>query len=219
MIPTLRAVLQRWSDKEGDEQARLSLWNSVFPDHQVNMTKASMASVLSSILKRYLREKETHMFCFEMAVLFIDLPDDFGQIISHFPWQMRVAMKVAYDVVYESIEQPTEENTREFLVQLAKCSDISKVREVAEIIQNASKPDAQLDQVAVIFQNEMSDKMLDLFLATLPGSVRLRLALLLKRPLPKIFLDFERIAMPFEFVQALCDIDGVERIQELIGED
>lgn len=217
MISTLQGVLQRW-DEEGDTHARLGLWNSIFPDYKVNIAKASVASVLTSILKKYVREKETHMFCFEMAVLFIDLPDEFGHIVNCFPWQMRVAMKKAYDVVYESIEQPDPDNIREFILQLSTHVTEEKVKEIAEIIQNATKPEARLDQVAVMFQKSMPETLLDLFLSCLPGCVRLRLALLLNRPLPKIYIDFDRVAMPFEFVQALCDIDGIEQIESLIGD-
>ena len=195
--------------------ARMQLWNSVFPDNPVMVT-ASPVQVLNHVLKLYLRDRQTDRFCFELAVLFLDLQDEFNRMVAQFPVPLAVAARIAYQTLYECFEQPKEDTMRELIFEMRRNLRKEQVGEVKEAVLRIARGDVNIEKCADVVKRKVPPLVFDLFLAVLPPHPRVHLCLYYSRPLPPIFIDFERMEMPFEFVQALCDVNGVDAVADLI---
>ena len=56
----------------------------------------------------------------------------------------------------------------------------------------------------------------DLLLQAMPSHFRLHFALKYGRPLPQLQLDFDQLELPFEFLQAIADIEGSDFVEQMI---
>ena len=198
--------------------ARMEIWNSVFPENRMMVTTPPV-TLLQHVLKTYLRDRQTDRFCFEISVLFLDLPDEFNRMVGHFPFPLCVACRIAYKVLYECFEVTKEDTVKELMFELHKTLRKEQVGEVKEAVLRIAKGEANVEKCADVVKRKIPPQVFDLFLEVLPIQPRLHLCFYYSRPAPKIFVDFEHMEMPFEFVQALCDINGIEAVAELIQTD
>ena len=62
----------------------------------------------------------------------------------------------------------------------------------------------------------MDIEVFDNFLIILPPFLRLHYSIKYGRPPPKVSIDFNKLDLPFEFIQAVSDIDGPESVKDMI---
>ena len=197
--------------------SRISLWNTVFPDYKY-VAATQNADMILGIFRRYLiGSTDTSRFCFELA-LFIDIEDELNSIVEVLPFPFTVAIRIALGVLRQHIEPINVHVKTDFRKIMMKRLDPEKYTEFCNIFDefknNISQANSYIEQIVKILDEED----LDLFFSILPPPMRLHFCLIYERPLPRIFIDFNNLSIPFEFAQAIADIDGVEASLEIMND-
>ena len=100
--------------------ARIALWNSVFSDVPLS-PETDMGQHFVDIIRRHLVKcTDAHRFCFEMALLLIDLPSQFHRIASLLPAPYTVAMHIAFRVIHDSIDPSSPDAIEAFVNNIAR---------------------------------------------------------------------------------------------------
>lgn len=193
---------------------RIALWNQMFPDTKMHPS-TKIRELILTVLRRYIvMQTDTVRFCFELATTFLGLPKAFYEFINPMPYPINVALKLSMKIIIDSIPKPNEANQNLFL------SDIQTLPEQEYHKLILSIQDLNSDRIDISIANIyqiLNKTQFDLFLSILPPKLHLHYSLSYGRPPPKITIDFENIILPFEFIQAISDIDGVEEGHRLLG--
>jgi hypothetical protein len=196
--------------------ARISLWNCLFPDFQIPVT-TDVAQHFVDILRRHLlRCTRAHRFCFELAAFFIDLPAEFHRIITVLPIPYTVAMSIAFRVLHEAIEYPTRESVRLFVGKVLEDLPQPRLVQFTSLVRALQTEDVNIERILNKMSQLLTVENFDLLLVILPPHLRLHFALKFGRPLPHFKVDFAAIKLPFEFIQAIADIEGEEEADSLV---
>lgn len=198
---------------------RLTLWNAVFTDFQVAITMPIFEFFLLIIRRYVINQTSTHRFCFELAFLYIDLPEEFNALVRHFPVQYQTALVIASQEIYKRL--PTSDVSAE-TVRLVNSFRMTNERLFPEFKKYISQRKANEISEDAFFKKMnflLTWEQFDILLACQSPKVRLHYALKYKNPYPLITIDWKNLALPFEFLQAIADIDGLENAQALISND
>lgn len=195
---------------------RIAFWNMCFPDAQVPVT-TQVKQHFVEILRRYAFGcTSAQRFCFELAAFLIDLPVEFGLIVSYLPAPFVVAMHIAFRALHEHIQCPAPAAPKTFLDRAALLLPPTKFALLENLIDSMCADSANVDMIIARVHNLMDFEVFDNFLQILPPFMRLHYALKYGRPPPRVEIDFDRLDLPFEFVQAISDIEGPEAVKDLI---
>ena len=179
----------------------------------------SIQELMLTVLRRYfINQTNTTRFCFELATVFLGVPDSFYDFISSMAYPYTVAMKHAMKVLLSSIVQPSQNSAALLKSNIASVLSTKELSQFSMAIERISKNgniDEIIAEIKVILKKY--EAYFDLFLKTLPPHIYLRYALAYGRPLPKFNINFEQIVLPFEFAQAIADIEGKEEGLRLLG--
>jgi hypothetical protein len=193
--------------------SRLALWNSVFPWVPVRVN-TDIRLHLAMRLFAYHSDHNTALLAFELAVLFIDIPEVLERLLSVFPLPIRIAVHIAHATLLNHVERPSREELAG-IVDSVWCTLREERRPAFLALARALRDKGtELDSLVEPFED--NEAVLDSILALLPPLPRLRLALKYGRQIPRISLDFNHLNMPLEFLQAVADMDGVEATWPLI---
>ena len=187
--------------------SRIALWNAFFPDSPIPL-KTSLRHRLTSSLHQFVSGGKTDKFCFELSVLFIDLPANFYELTSVFPVQLTIAMRCAFKVVQEFLQKPDELSIKNCLDAILKKINEDDFDDISNIFRRILTNLPCLDDYVMELSSKLDEKTFDLFLESLPPHSRIRYALQYNRPLPKVTIDYDTLQMPIEFLQAIAEIDG-----------
>ncbi|KAH0793342.1 hypothetical protein GPJ56_002752 [Histomonas meleagridis] len=205
-ISTLKGNIK----EKQSSSARVALWNTIFPNYLIPVT-TQIKQHFVDILRRYaVGCTNTQQFCFEMAVFFIDLPDEFDQVVRLLPAPYTIAMHLAFKILHDHIEYPPPESPKKFIERALSRLPTSKANSLKATIESMQSENVNVDNIIQKIYSLGIIELFDNFLTILPPHIRLHYALKYGRPFPKIAIDFSHIDLPFEFIQAIADIEGEE---------
>ena len=196
--------------------SRISLWNKLFPDIKMHPSTKVRELLLTVLRRYYINQTNATRFCFELATVFLGIPDYFFNFISSMPYPYTIAMKHAMKVLLSSISPPLPNASialKRNLSTILSSKDLMQFSASIEKIEKNGNIDESMAEIKVL----LNEHYFDLFLETLPSHIRLRYALAYGRPLPKFNINFEQVVLPFEFAQAIADIEGKEEGLRLLG--
>jgi hypothetical protein len=185
--------------------ARLSLWNSVFPWEPVRVT-TDIREHLITRFTAYNSEHNTLLFAFELAVIFVDIPELLESLLSILPLPLRIAVHIAHAVLLDHVERPPPSAVPGMITSLWRGLPPERRPAFAALAGALREGRAELAELLEPFRHPAA--ALDEVLALLPPLARIHFALCYNRPLPKILLDFADVKLPLEFLQAVADMDG-----------
>lgn len=195
---------------------RIAFWNMCFPNSQIPVV-TQVKQHFVEILRRYSFGCTTaQQFCFEMAAFFIDLPTEFSLIVSYLPAPYIVAMHLAFRILHENIQYPSPSSPKEFIERASKLLPPSKFSLLESLIEGMCSESVSIDGIVMRVYNLMDIEVFDNFLIILPPFLRLHYSIKYGRPPPKVSIDFNKLDLPFEFIQAISDIDGPESVKDMI---
>ena len=196
--------------------ARISLWNSVFKDCCLGL-ETDVGQHFVDILRRHLvRCTDAPRFCFELAVFMVDLPALFHRIASLFPAPYTVALHIAFRMIHESIEPPKPECLGLFVDKVLEEVPKDQVVFILQALKAMQSDALNIDRTVGRIPSMVSPLCFDLLLQAMPSHFRLHFALKYGRPLPQVQLDFDQLELPFEFLQAIADIEGSDFVEQMI---
>ncbi|OHT03865.1 hypothetical protein TRFO_01594 [Tritrichomonas foetus] len=197
--------------------ARISFWNSLFPDNQYSL-EAPVRQLLVDILRRHVIQiTSVQRFCFELSALFIDLPGDFAKIISFLPYPYVTAMHISFRALNELIELPQKESTHSFIEKVIDELSPQKLTQLQTHIAAMQSDSLNIERIVNKVQQLLQPDTFDMFLQILPPHLRLHYALKYGRPYPRVKVDFERVRLPPDFIQAVADIEGAPAAIEMVA--
>jgi hypothetical protein len=180
----------------------------------------SLRHLLLAVLQAYLNDRQTDRFCFEVAVLFMDLAEPFHLFASLCPLPLTVAMRIAYRLLYDHIEVVPAEDRRQLVVEVCENLPREKVIFFKRLFFLLARGVSSIDTCIHELQDTTGcDPTFDKLLMLLPPKDRLHFALKYDSPLPRIDIDFGNIALTTEFLQAVADINGQEFAASLLRPD
>lgn len=193
---------------------RIAIWNSFFPETPLSLS-TSLRHILTRIFHQYLSGGTTDRFCFELSVLFLDLPTHFYELTSIFPAPLSIAMRNAYKVVNNHLQKPNQESMAKLIKTIFQTLPKEKLPLLKAILQAILWDKSNLDQYIDQIREILEPYCFDAFLEALPPTIRLRYALRYNRPPPKVIIDYHNLEMPLEFLQAIGEIDGSKESRKL----
>lgn len=203
---------------KADEQAwaRCSIWNKIFFDAQI-LPVFKTRDHFNNILRRHLiGVTDAQRFVFELAVYLIDLPEAFIRTLDLFPYPYQVAGKLAFRAVINSI-RPTPPDAKEKFLRLCQHDMPIPSQQLLEALEY-KKSDVDLDSFLARLKEKVPKPIFEGFLSTRFPQERLKYSIKYGCLPPPIDLDLSTIEMPFEFVQAIADIEGLDVAQKLTEE-
>lgn len=217
VIEVATAALKGIEKDRISSSARISFWNSIFPDNQYQIDIP-----IRQLFVEILRNHSVHMtnvqrFSFEMATLFIDLPGDFSKICGCFPYPYVTALHIAFRTLNELIEYPPKESIQTFVEKAVSSLSAAKFSQLQVQITNLQSDTLNLERIISKIQNILPEDTFDMFLQVLPPPLRLHFSLRFGRPYPEIHVNFEMIQLPPDFLQAVADIEGADVSLEMVS--
>ena len=208
---TIDNATQVFKTLEKDQEAvsaRISFWNSVFPDNQYS-NETSARQVLMDIFKRHvINAVPAQRFCFELATLLIDMPAEFHKIVSLLPYPYVTALNIAFRTVNQCLEKPSNDSLQMFVEKVVDQLPQVKFTQLYTQILALKAESLNIDRIVNKIESILSTELFDMFLQVLPPHLGLHYALKYGRPYPKLIINFEQIQMPLDFIQAVTDIEG-----------
>jgi hypothetical protein len=196
--------------------ARISFWNRLFPDFDIPVT-TDVGQHLVDIFRRHLlRSSSAQRFCFELAALFIDLPAEFLRIINFLPFPYTVAMRISFRAIHEHMEFSERGSVRDFVAKVLLELPPARVQQFSATVHSLQQDTVNSDRTVNKLSQILSPESFDMLLAVFPPHLHLRWALRHGRPLPRFSIDFQSISLPFEFLQAIADIEGEEAANAIV---
>jgi len=200
---------------------RISIWNSVFPDNRI-IPETNIRDHFNNILRRHLIGlSSSHRFLFELAVFFIDLPKLFLRILDFLPLPYGIAGRHAFRAVIDSIE-PNHPDSQKIFIE--KCME--KISNPLAILHESNKLLKEDLNGSDKFVQKMYEELskidfllFESYISCLYPPERMRYSILYGCVPPRILLDLSNISMPFEFLQAIADIDGINAAKSIIKND
>jgi hypothetical protein len=186
---------------------RLAICNSIFPANPVQVVKG-LHNHLVTTLSTSLSDCQIDRFCFEIAVIFIDLPEAVNLPIVFFPLPLSIAVCVAFSILRNHIEQTTPDEMIEAIRKILGILPVEKCKAFRPLLNTLAARRDDLDTLLELFRR--SDELLDDILSLLPGPLRMHFPLRFERGRPKIGIDFDHVLLPVEFLLAIADMRGVE---------
>ena len=98
-------------------RTRVAIWNAFFSETPLPLSP-SLRHMMISSFQKYLTGGPTDRFCFELSVLFFDLPTQFYELTSIFPIPLSIAMRDAYKVVNGHLQMPNQESITKLITNL-----------------------------------------------------------------------------------------------------
>ncbi|EAY02001.1 hypothetical protein TVAG_217380 [Trichomonas vaginalis G3] len=200
--------------------SRISIWNSIFIDCPI-IAETKIRDHFNNIIRRYLvGVTNTQRFLFELSVFMIDLPDIFCELIDHFPPPFAVAGRIAYRATINSLEcKPADAEHK--LQEAIRRDMVNPPDSLIEILADKKNGPRRLSEfVATIDRNSNIPKsVLEAILKCLPPPERMQFSIKYGVPPPKINLNLSSLPLPFEFLEAIVDIDGKETLEYLIDDN
>jgi hypothetical protein len=197
-------------------QGRISFWNRLFPDCAISVT-TDIGQHLVDVLRRHLvRLTSAHRFAFEISALFVDLPCEFLRFISVFPFPYTVALKIAFRTIHDHLEYAERGNIRDFISKVLPELSPTRIGQFSAAVKCLQQDVVNSDRAIHKLCQILSPENFDMLLAVVPPHLHLRWALKHGRPLPEFQINFASLPVPFEFLQAIVDIEGVEAADTLI---
>ena len=197
--------------------ARFSIWNSIFFDEPI-IPDTKIRNHFNNILRRHLiGSTSPQRFLFELSIYMIDLPDLYLKLIDMFPVPYAIAGRIAYRTVINHIEKTSPDATEQL-----KSALYSFMPSPPQVVQELA--DSKGDKVATFeayvnqIVNSVPHEVLEAIIRTFPPQQRLKYSIKYGCTPPKLDLDLSSLAMPFEFLQAIADIDGAEFASQLIDD-
>lgn len=196
--------------------ARISLWNGVFPDYPLYVVTDPAQHFVDILRRHHVKAIDASRFCFEMALWMIDQPDLFHSLASVFPAPYTVAMHIAFRLLYEHIE-PAIGDSRDLFEQHVR-EEVPKDQwqHIFDLVKGLSGSMAQVETSIRGFNTALSDTGFDIMLNMLSDPLRVQYALRYGRPCPKVLIDINDLDLPFEFIQAVSDIEGCNVLGKLL---
>lgn len=195
-------------------KTRVAIWNAFFSETPIPLS-TSLRHIMTTSFHKYLSGGPTDLFCFELSVLFFDLPVHFFELTSIFPVPLSIAMRDAYKVVNGHLQMPNQESMSKLITNLIQTLPKEKLPIFIGILQaifwDKSDIDTYIDQMKKLLEPVCFDS----FLEAMPPIPRLRYALRYNRPPPKVNIDFHKLEMPIEFIQAIAEMDGCSESRKL----
>jgi hypothetical protein len=211
-IEALRGI----SKDQQPASGRISLWNRLFPDFDIPVT-TDVGQHLVDIFRRHLLRCTTaQRFCFELAVMFVDLPGEFLRVVNFLPFSYSVALKIAFRAIHEHLEFSQRGSVRELVAKLVRELQPMRLSQFTASVHAIQHDPANADRAVNKLSQILSTENFDLLLGVMPAHLHLRWALRHGRPLPRFQMDFQSIELPFEFLQAIADIEGEETADAMI---
>lgn len=204
------AALKGIEKDRASSSARISFWNSLFPNNQYPID-ISIRQIFIEILRNHSVDlTNVQRFCFEMAALFIDLPADFNKICGCFPYPYVTALHIAFRTLNDLIEYPPRESIQAFVEKAVSSLPSSKFSQLQSHIVALQSESLNLERIIFKIKTLLPEDTFDMFLQVLPPSIRLHFSLKFGRPYPQIRVNFEMIQLPPDFLQAVADIEGAD---------
>ena len=188
------------------ENPRISYWNSFYTEqpYSENLTPREL---LLTILKKYLLHITSEIqFCFEAALLFIDIPKTFTRFIRHFPVSTQTSLKIAYRILAESIEkQPNEEylfiNTMKFAEEVIPEEDFQKLLGAVRDYSNRTISAGSLFSYASeVLKSHRS--ILANLLVVFPPNKRIHYCFKMSITPPPLTVTLDTMEVTYEMIQA-----------------
>lgn len=217
LIGNVTEALRGYQKEREPGFARISLWNNFFKDYPLYVVADPGQHFVDILRRHYLRATDATRFCFEIALWLIDLPEYFHQLASMFPVQYTIAMHIAFKILHEHIEPPAIANASAHLVHVVKEVPKEDWQHILDYIKGCSGSMLQLDSSLTKLRGIVSPYVLDIVLCVLPAPLRIHYAMRFGRPVPQVLLDYENLELPFEFIEAISDIEGENVLDKFLG--
>lgn len=217
IIEVATAALKGIEKDRASSSARISFWNSLFPDNQYPID-IPIRQLFVEILRNHSVDlRNAQRFCFEMAALFIDLPADFSKICGCFPYPYVTALHIAFRTLNDLIEYPPRESIQAFVEKAVSSLSSTKFTQLQSQITALQSETLNLERIILKIQNILPEETFDMFLQVLPPSLRLHFSLRFGRPYPNVHVNFEAIQLPPDFIQAIADIEGSDASLQMVS--
>lgn len=210
------SALKSVSRNRTASHTRIAIWNGFFPDSPISL-QTSLRHRFTTSLHQYLSGGPTDRFCFELSVLFLDLPVPFFNLTSSFPAPLSIAMRNAYKVVNEHLEKPNIDSITKLIQTILATLPHEKLPAFKAILQSILYDKSETNKYMKLLKQILDPICFDAFLEAMPPTLRLRYALIYDRSPPRIFIDYKNLSMPIEFLQAICENDGKEEVRKLLN--
>ena len=200
--------------------ARFSIWNSIFHDEPI-IPDTKIRNHFNNIMRRHLIGcTSPQRFLFELSIFMIDLPELYLRLIDMFPVPYSIAGRIVYRTVINHIEM-TPQNSTEMIHDAIQNFMPNPPQVVQQIASNENKNmrlstfETYVNQIV----NVVPKELLEAIIRSFPPQQRMQYSIKYGCTPPKLNLDLSNLPMPFEFIQAIADIDGAEIAGELIDDD
>lgn len=195
-------------------RTRVAIWNAFFSETPLPLS-TSLRHMMISSFQKYLTGGPTDRFCFELSVLFFDLPTQFYELTSIFPIPLSIAMRDAYKVVNGHLQMPNQESITKLITNLIQTLPKEKLPIFMAILRSILWDKSEIDTYIDRMKELLEPACFDSFLEAMPPIPHLRYALRYNRPPPKVNIDYHKLEMPIEFIQAIAEIDGCSEARNL----
>ena len=198
--------------------ARFSIWNSVFIDEPI-IPDTKIRTHFNNIIRRHLiGSTSPQRFLFELSVFMIDLPNLYLKLIDMFPIPYSVAGRIAFRAVSEKIDATPADATEQLKVIVSRYLP-NPPPQISQIIEAKTNRvttfESYINQLLPLIPREV----LEGIIRTFPPKQRMKYSIKYGCTPPKLDLNLSNISLPYEFLQAIADIDGIEMANTLIEDD
>lgn len=198
---------------EGKVGYILLMYNFLFQDSPISTNSqekdndgtGKLSTLFHNVVYRYTIFGHTDRFCFEFALIFIDNPCEFNEIISLLPAPYTIALRIAYDFLLSSFGASTKGDFDFLTKKIAELENANKVIELLnDFISNKKTP----DETIRLMQIFLPEKCFALFLRLLQPSLKIHYSIKYSYFIFRFNFKFDEVQMPIEFVQAIADINS-----------
>ena len=213
----LISELKKASKENIQALARISIWNSIFIDEPI-IPDTKIRNHFNNIIRRHLiGSTSPQRFLFELSVYMIDLPELYLKLIDMFPVPYAIAGRIAFRTVINSIDK-TPENAVEHLKQTVSNNMPNPPQQLRQILETTGSMvntfESYINQVVPLLPKEVLEALIRCF----EPSKRMKYSIKFGCTPPKLLLDLSNLAMPYEFLQAIADIEGFDAAADLLND-
>jgi hypothetical protein len=125
-------------------------------------------------------------------------------------------MRIAFRAIHEHMEFAARGNCRDFVAKIVLELPPPRLAQFGTAIHSLQQDAVNSDRTINKLSQFLTPENFDMLLAVFPPHLHLRWALRHGRPLPRFSIDFQSIPLPFEFLQAIADIEGEEAADAIV---
>ncbi|OHT13768.1 hypothetical protein TRFO_15981 [Tritrichomonas foetus] len=195
-------------------RTRIALWNAYFPDSPISLA-TSLRHRLTTTLHQYISGGKADRFCFELSVLFFDLPTQFYDFTAAFPAPLSIAMRIAYKTVNSHLQKPDHGAFKKCVQEICETTPKEKLPAFKATLHAIIWDKSNSDKYFETLKNILDPSCFDAIIQACPPVIRLHYALKYNLAPPEVSIDYNNLSMPLEFLQAISCLESGREIMEV----